>query len=271
MNEVLFYPDPPIQLPGHTLSKTIKYFQLCGYKPTNDITSDWFIGVHWDIRDVNTIPDIFIDDNRLVLNVKLTDVTKSNVDKVFTRVFGYSSMADTDAFGYCVRKGENQSAHDGEIIKTPCKREPGYIYQILIDNRSSLQMVCDIRVPIFLGEIPEIFMKHKSIEGTFEFANSKHRDYYLILPDEVLSASEQDKIKLFCKEIGLDLGEVDVLRDNSTGLIYIIDVNNIPGGGIFDHIKDGAKVEKRFADYLKDLLPEPIKINNGGYTGNFSI
>jgi hypothetical protein len=51
MKKVLFYPDPPIQLPKHSLSKTIIYFQIAGYDLTNDIDSDWDIAVHWTRMD----------------------------------------------------------------------------------------------------------------------------------------------------------------------------------------------------------------------------
>lgn len=34
----------------------------------------------------------------------------------------------------------------------------------------------------------------------------------------------------FCKEIGLDYGELDILRDKDDKKIYIVDVNNTPWG-----------------------------------------
>ena len=34
----------------------------------------------------------------------------------------------------------------------------------------------------------------------------------------------------------LDFGEIDILRDNSTGLIYIVDVNDICAGALAKHI-----------------------------------
>ena len=47
---------------------------------------------------------------------------------------------------------------------------------------------------------------------------------------QVISVKEYALIVRFCKEIGLDTGELDVLRDKDTGKIYIVDANNTPGG-----------------------------------------
>jgi hypothetical protein len=43
--------------------------------------------------------------------------------------------------------------------------------------------------------------------------------------DEVYSRSEQDMLLRFAALIGMDLGELDVVRDNESGLIYVLDAN----------------------------------------------
>jgi hypothetical protein len=47
-------------------------------------------------------------------------------------------------------------------------------------------------------------------------------------PDDVLSASEQEQLLHFAEAIGLDYGELDVVRDNASGLIYAVDANRTP-------------------------------------------
>ena len=258
MKKVLFYPDPPIQLPKHSLSKTIIYFQIAGYDLTNDIDSDWDIAVHWTRMDDDKIrcevPERLRNDKRLVLNRNLCDISKSYVDSVFTEVFGYSSMANTDAYGYCVRKSERQSAHDGEIVKTPCKREPGYVYQKLIDNRIAVDMVYDIRVLIFLGKIPIVFIKSKSVEGSFEHTKAIKKKYWVADVGEFITPEEQSLIISFCEKIGMDLGEIDALRDNSTGLLYLTDLNHTPGANIYRYIKDGDDIRDRLALFLRQQI-----------------
>lgn len=46
----------------------------------------------------------------------------------------------------------------------------------------------------------------------------------------VFSGIEKEKILAFTEKFGLDYGEVDVLRDNDDGRLYVIDVNNTPFG-----------------------------------------
>lgn len=266
---VLFYPDPPVTQPGHSLSKTIRYFKILGYEVTNDVKAYWDIAVHWDYRDVNHIKEMFLDDNRLVLNMRLTDVTKSNVDKVFTKVFGYSSMANTDGFGYCIKKSERQAAHDGEFVKLPCEKEEGFIYQKVIDNRIDTGTVVDLRLPIFMGEIPLVFVKRKSNKGAFEIQLGTHAPYVDRVENH-FTHNELYLISKFCKIIGLDIGELDVLRDNSSGKIYIVDVNNIPGSNMVNSLENGLAIEKELSLVLKSLLPEPVKIDNWGYLGDMS-
>ena len=153
-----------------------------------------------------------------------------------------------------MRKTDRQSAHDGKIVKMPLEPDPAYLYQKLIDNRISIDTICDIRLPIFLGEIPLVFLKSRSIEGTFEYADSKVLNYWVDIVEKYLSQEEISLVKEFCDIIGLDIGEIDTLRDNSTGKLYIIDVNNIPGGNVFVRIKNGKKVEHDLALFLGTLL-----------------
>ena len=254
MKKVLFYPDPPIQHPGHTLSKTITYFKLLGYQLTNDINDDWDIAVNWNIKDVHDSPIELWSTKKKVLNVFCNNVLKSHVDSIFKEVFGYSSFADTSKYGYCVKKSNRQSAHDGEFIRTPCKQEKGWIYQKLIDNRLSPGVIYDIRLPVFHGEIPIIVIKARTVEGTFENSFSKNKRYWTAPVEEYLSRKETSLISEFCIKIGLDIGELDALRDNSTGKLYIIDVNNIPGAGLFEHVENGEALKNELAQFFKKQI-----------------
>ncbi len=254
MKKVLFYPDPPVHKPSHSLSKMIIYFTLLGYNMTNDINSDWDIGVHWNYKDINTTPDKLLHDKRLVINRNLNNVSKSYVDKMFTQAFGHSSMADTTKIGYCVRKGENQSAHDGAFVRTPCKKEDGYIYQTLIDNRISEDMVSVTRIPVFFGEIPFLLLKTVNVKGIFENTKSDIHLYSTGNIREYLTYDEIEKIKLFCSLSGSDVVDLDALRDNSTGKLYIIDINNIAGSMIFDYMDDAELIKYKLALFMGEQI-----------------
>ena len=125
--KILFYPDPPEKQPGHSLSKTIRYFKMGGCELTNDINSDWDYGVWWNYKDKNRPDERLVNDKRKVFNLYCNNVTKSYTDKIFREVFGYSSMADITRIGYCIKKGERQAAHDGRFVPTPCDKLKGYI------------------------------------------------------------------------------------------------------------------------------------------------
>ena len=260
--KVLFYPDPPVQLPGHTLSKTIEYFNILRYELTNDINEDWDFAVHWKIfyNDVfyYKTPNELLYDKRLVLNFFCNNVGKSYVDEIFKIIFGYSSFWDTSKIGFCVKKSEKQSAHDGEIIRTPCIKEIGYVYQKLIDNRMSENMVYDIRVPVILNLLPCVFIKSKSIEGTFEHSRSNKLKYWYDKIENWFNKDEIEKIKKFCLTFSLDIGELDILRDNSTGQIYVTDVNTTPGGDLFRHIENGQKIKEQLAKQLDELIKQKL-------------
>jgi hypothetical protein len=45
---------------------------------------------------------------------------------------------------------------------------------------------------------------------------------------EHLSEQECENIIMYCQKIGLEYGEIDILRSDDDGKIYIIDVNNTP-------------------------------------------
>lgn len=267
--KVLFYPEKPVQQPGHTLSKTITYFNDAGYTLTNDINDDWIVGVHWfnGLFAGRRIPNdnyykknIFDGFPNPVINSKLEDVSKSHVDNVFKSIFGYSSMADTDKHGYCVRKSENQGVHDGKIVQTPCIPDRNYVYQKFIDNRYSADMLYDLRLPVFGREIPFVFVKGKSMDATFENHTARKKNYFTDELRNWFTEVEINMIREFNMAFGLDLGEIDVLRDNSTNKLYIIDVNHTPGSSdhVYRALSNGEKVisllNSRFVGFVNDFI-----------------
>ena len=53
----------------------------------------------------------------------------------------------------------------------------------------------------------------------------------------------------FIEKMGIDFAEIDILRDNSTGLMYIVDVNPVPSGGLLNLI--GEKNVKKLAYHFR--------------------
>ena len=52
---------------------------------------------------------------------------------------------------------------------------------------------------------------------------------YMVKTKDYFSSKEINQIKQFFKEFKCDMGEVDVLRERKSGLIYIVDLSNTPG------------------------------------------
>lgn len=160
-------------------------------------------------------------------NFECRDISKSYVATLFEEVFGYDLSVDPENYtGPMVVKSEKNGAHDGAIINGPCARQKGWVYQRVVDNTSDGH-VHDIRCPTIFGEIPLIYIKSRPITRRFDNMNATVK---LVTPDSQLSREERDKVALFCRKMGLDWGGLDILRDKSDGLIYIVDVNKTDMG-----------------------------------------
>jgi hypothetical protein len=113
------------------------------------------------------------------------------------------------------------------ITDFPCRTPDNCVAEILIDNITDDGFACDIRLPVILGQIPLAYLKYRPKETRFSNVNSHAK---LISPLDALSAEELAKCITFARSIGLDYGELDVLRDRTDGRIYIVDANNTPYG-----------------------------------------
>jgi hypothetical protein len=165
----------------------------------------------------------------VILNKDSIDISKNFVDDVHQSVFGYSTIVDPLTHeGTVVKKSDINAVHDGQIISTPIvKKDDNYIYQLLIDNSVSESEVVDIRVPIINSLLDFVYYKHKTTE--FRFTNTTFKSV-MIPTDSVFSKEEEELINTFCDKMNLNYGELDILRDNASRKIYIIDVNNTPFG-----------------------------------------
>jgi hypothetical protein len=117
--------------------------------------------------------------------------------------------------------------HDGELVECPAAgTRCDVVYQKLINNCVGDE-VLDIRVPVINGELPFVYLKHRSLRYRFSNRNAR---VAMASVDSVFTDDETARIKEFVEKLGLDFGELDVLRDVDDGMIYIVDVNNTPCG-----------------------------------------
>lgn len=251
--KILFYPQGGIHGDGYKIGDMIKCLD---WSYTYDHCDEWDIALFWQFAGrhaKSTRLTEFKKNGKRVINENCHDLSKANLEKIHVEIFGYGTFAENQRF--CMRKKDHQGAHDGIIIRNN-KPDEGYIHQKIIDTRSDFKyegvyLLHDIRVPIFGNEIPFLIIKYKIPE--FIVADN----CVVCTMVEVMdwfNDNEVSQIKAFAKKICLDYGELDILRDNCDGRIYITDAGKTPGNSLFKKIKNPEKVIKRYANSLKDML-----------------
>ncbi|MFQ5563177.1 MAG: hypothetical protein ACE5FO_06380 [Parvularculaceae bacterium] len=162
-------------------------------------------------------------------NIGCHDIRKSVVARVFEEVFGYNLTIDPKAHSGCaVEKSESNGKHDGRIIDCPiAEPKRNHVYQRLIDATFTGKELIDLRTPVVGGKIPFVYVKRRRPE--FRFLNKNHR-VDLVDADAMFSKAEQAKIAEFSREMALDFGGLDILRNREDGRIYIVDANKTDMG-----------------------------------------
>ena len=161
------------------------------------------------------------------INGDCKDISKSRVARIFEDVFGYALAVDPAGYdGEMVVKSEANGAHDGGIVKGPTPPKSGRVYQRVIDTENN-GYVTDLRCPTAGGHIDLIYIKRRPAGARFANFNSSCT---LANPEDYLSDDERANLSKFAAAMGLDWGGMDVLRDKTSGLIYVVDVNKTDMG-----------------------------------------
>lgn len=181
-----------------------------------------------------------------LVNFGCNDISKTCVAESFGRAAGYSLKVDPRTFdGPMVEKSEKNACHDGRIIEGPMEPIEGKTYQRLIDNEIEGGLVEDLRCCIVGGAPTVVFRKRRSIARRFLNENVA---VILDEPRKCYSAEEIEVISAFAKEIGLEWGGVDVLRDRKSGKIFIVDANKTDmGPPVALNLGDKLKATRRMA------------------------
>jgi hypothetical protein len=224
---ILTYPDEP-----RPYSVLYKICRLLGYRTTRNPDKNVDLIINWEDttfrRDYAILNEL--DKKQRVVNLECKDISKERVDQVHQAVFGYSLAVDPLTYtGLCVKKSNNNATHDGVILKCPVTEiDENSVYQIVVNNRANDDYVEDIRVPIFgTNRIPFCYKKYRHVQDRFSNENTLSE---LCEVDAVLSLEENELLLRFCRCMGLDYGELDVLRDADTRKLYVVDVSNTPSG-----------------------------------------
>lgn len=242
---ILFYPENVYNV---SMMKII-IKENC-YKVTNDPNAKFDIAISWDY-DTFRLRHRILEDvhkNTSVINLDCLDISKTYIGEIFHQVFGYSILVDPTTYtGPVVKKSELNALHNGVVVNCPIKyKEKDFNYTKLIDGTVNENYTLDLRVLYINGNIPFIYERYKGLDNRFDAKDidSKHKKYIEVSSvNKVFTKDEINKIITFCKEVKLDYGELDVLRDNIDKKIYIVDVNPTPSHQPYEF----KKSQKSFA------------------------
>jgi glutathione synthase/RimK-type ligase-like ATP-grasp enzyme len=84
----------------------------------------------------------------------------------------------------------------------------------------------ELRTVVIDGEIPIVIRRWRQASNWH--ANSTHAE--TLRTEDAYSPAEVAQLMAFAAAMRLEYGELDVIRDKATGLIYVIDANRTPTG-----------------------------------------
>jgi len=203
-------------------------FHLCalnGYALGFDPRAPYDLGVHFTEAGPCALPP-----QPPVLNRHCRDISKGHVASIFEQVFGRALSVDpTRHAGPMLCKSQRNYTHDGVVLQGPIPPEAvrtDCVYQRFIEAEDEANAI-DLRTPIYGGRIPLVYLKRRPL-GADRFAKVTATSWHE--PAAVFSPQEQAELARFAAAMGLDYGELDVLRDRRSGDIYVVDVANTPAG-----------------------------------------
>jgi len=199
-----------------------KLFQMMGIVVTKDQDAD--ISYYHEDSTNASDPKRF----RKFINGKCTDISKSKVHDAFQNAFGYSIAVDPLVHsGVMVSKSNSNAQHDGFIVQGPIEKpEANRVYERLIDNLITDSEILEYRVCVIGQDIPYVIINRRDRDKRFDAAYQHTRS--IVANDNVFSDAERRMIIACAHELGLDIGEFDVLRDKQSEQIFIVDANKTP-------------------------------------------
>ena len=199
------------------------------------------------------------------LNARCLDISKSTVEQLWHEVSGRGlSLDPLTTSGPMVVKSEENATHDGRIITGPIReRQPGFVYQRLVDTRRGDHFAY-LRPVILDGRIVLTYHKRQPLDDRF----GSHPRTWIAEPD-VFSVEEEKALLDLAARIGLDYGEIDVLRD-ADGQIYVVDVNKTPWWNTSMSDAELKVADQRMAAAFSDLISRLHKADKRVWVGRKS-
>jgi hypothetical protein len=191
---------------------------------------------------------------RSVLNAGVTDISKTRVAEAFGRVAGYDLALDPlTHHGKAVEKNELNGKHDGRLVDCPTAPQPGKSYQRFIDSSDGVTAF-DYRTTIINRRPQFVLVKTKPADNRFSIHNVTVTFHELT---EIFSIEEIGLIRRFAEEMQLDWGAFDVLRDRTSGKIYVVDVNKTDTGPAVDlSLRCRGRLKRAISKAFREMIAE---------------
>lgn len=189
------------------------------------------------------------------INRQCTDISKSRVDSIWAELAGYSIEVDPLVTeGRIVVKSDANGRHDGRLIVGPVRRRlPGAVYQRPIDSL----------IDGVFFEYRAVIMRDRmavALESQMPFPHwGTHAIVTLARPaSELFSGAEIELLLAFSAAIGLEFGELDVLREESTGRLYVLDANRTPTRPHYMRADDEKRAYAQLAAAFAEVFPDVL-------------
>ena len=167
---------------------------------------------------------------RQMINFGFRDISKDTVGRANKEIFGYELDVNPETYqGKGVSKSKFNATHDGMVVDFPISKDTlseDKVYSVLINNELD-GFVFDQRLVFMRGILNFFYLKKRPVQTRFSNTNSF---VSLERTQAAFSADELEKINALCYLLGADYAEIDVLRDQSTQKIYVVDVSRTPAG-----------------------------------------
>lgn len=234
--KILFYPDP--------LLPKCRVFQICneyGIKFTNNPKEKYDLHIFWSYTKKDIIPDNFTLTDKNVINRGCWDIGKERVNEIF----GDLTIDPRLHKGVCVEKSIYQSRHDlHKIITCPAPKKEGFIYQVFIENKDK-DLYYSYRY--YYAEGAGLLVKQFK---TTPFA-SQYVKHEIVDKRSLFTLEQERDLVSRCNKFGVDFAGLDLMIYN--GKPYVIDVNNIIGGGLVLGLT-GTEVERKVHEFYAKYL-----------------
>jgi hypothetical protein len=210
-----------------------------------DLVFAWHTGTYLSPADAARLPTTAI-------NRACVDISKSTVDTAWAAASSYSISVDPTSFeGQMVVKPEGNGVRGGHIVRGPiADRRAGFVYQMLVDCLIG-DRIETTRPMVFGGRLLVVYHKRRAAQDWF----AGLEQVAVVAPADCYSSEEVGTLVRFCALIGMDYGELDVVRDSHSRLIYVVDANRTPIKPRGLAVADEDAAFAPLANALRALLP----------------